>query len=142
MIEILNVKNLKKSYKDKIAVNGISFDLYKGEILCILGPNGAGKSTAINMLTGALRPDGGEISSGFTDGNIQSRLWEYKRRLGIVPQDLAIYEDLPAEKNVLFFASLYGLKGAALKEGSRFALEFAGLLEKAKDKAGTFAYVR
>lgn len=139
MSEILKINNLQKCYKDKKAVDGISFNVYKGEILCLLGPNGAGKSTTIHMLTGALRADSGEISSSFTNGNIQSGLSKYKRRLGIVPQDLAIYEDLSAEQNVLFFASLYGLKGGALKEGCQFALGVSGLLDRAKDKARTFS---
>lgn len=137
--EILKINNLQKSYKNNKAVDGINFNVYKGEILCMLGPNGAGKSTTIHMLTGALRSDGGEIYSSFVKGNIQARLSEYKRKLGIVPQDLALYEDLSAEQNVLFFASLYGLKGASLKQGCKFALEFTGLSDRAKDKVSTFS---
>ena len=140
MTEILKISGLEKSYKDNKAVDGISFDVYKGEILCILGPNGAGKSTTINMLTGALGCDGGEIRSSFSGGqDIHKDLDAYKRRLGIVPQDLAIYEDLTAAQNVLFFASLYGLKGAELKQLCDYALEFVGLMDKAKDKVKTFS---
>lgn len=140
MNDVLNIKCLEKSYKDNKAVDGISFDVYRGEILCILGPNGAGKSTTINMLTGALGCDGGEISSVFSGGaNIHKELNMYKRKLGIVPQDLAIYEDLSAIQNVRFFASLYGLKGAELIQRCEYALDFVGLLDKAKDKAKTFS---
>ena len=140
MNKMIEVKNLQKSYKTGKAVDGVSFDVYKGEILCILGPNGAGKSTTINMLTGALGWDGGGIYADFLKGkSIHDDLPAYKRRLGVVPQDLAIYEDLSARNNVEFFASLYGLRGRALQEGCRFALAFAGLTDRAGDKAGTFS---
>ena len=140
MNKMIEVKNLQKSYKTGKAVDGVSFDVYKGEILCILGPNGAGKSTTINMLTRALGWDGGGIYADFLKGkSIHDDLPAYKRRLGVVPQDLAIYEDLSARNNVEFFASLYGLRGRALQEGCRFALAFAGLTDRARDKAGTFS---
>lgn len=137
MSDILNVKNIKKNYKEAKAVDGVSFAVHEQEILCILGPNGAGKSTTLHMITGALRCGSGEIHAG--GKNIHDHLTAYKRRLGIVPQDLAIYEDLTAEQNVLFFASLYGLKGRKLKQSCKEALEFVGLLERAKDKAKTYS---
>ncbi|MCL1792282.1 MAG: ABC transporter ATP-binding protein [Oscillospiraceae bacterium] len=137
MQNIINVKCLKKSYKDKEVVHGIDFTVNEGEILCFLGPNGAGKSTTINIITGALRGDSGNIQ--YKGESIYKDLLKYKSHLGIVPQDLALYDDLTAEKNVLFFASLYGLKGDALKDGCRFALEFTGLSDKAKDKVNTFS---
>ena len=137
MKAVIDVKGLKKSYKDKEVIHGIDFALYEGEILCFLGPNGAGKSTTINIITGALRCDGGSIEHN--GESIYKDLIGFKSRLGIVPQDLALYEDLTAERNVLFFASLYGLKGAALKDACRFALDFTGLLDKAKDRVSTFS---
>lgn len=140
MNEILKINDLEKTYKGNKAVDGISFDVYKGEILCLLGPNGAGKSTTINMITGALSCDRGEICSAFSKNqDIHKDLNGYKRRLGIVPQDLAIYEELSAEENVRFFASLYGLKGDNLKQRSTDALAFVGLLDRARDKAKTFS---
>jgi len=137
MQSIIDVKGLRKSYKDREVIYGIDFSVNKGEILCFLGPNGAGKSTTINIITGALKCDSGTIN--YHNKSIYKNLLDYKRHLGIVPQDLALYEDLSAEKNVLFFASLYGLKGEELKKACRFALEFTGLLDRAKDKAGTFS---
>ena len=134
---IINVHGLKKSYKDKEVIHGIDFAVNEGEILCFLGPNGAGKSTTINIITGALRCDSGTIQ--YKGESIYEDLTAFKSQLGIVPQDLALYDDLSAEKNVLFFASLYGLKGGALEEGCRFALEFTGLSDKAKDKVSTFS---
>lgn len=137
MNEILRVRNLDKSYGDKKVVNEISFDVRKGEILCFLGPNGAGKSTTINILCGILGFNGGEIR--YNNQNVKDCLNKFKKRLGVVPQDLAIYEDLSAEKNVRFFASLYGLKGKELTDKANKALKFVGLLERKKDKACTFS---
>ena len=137
MKTLIDVKGLKKSYKDKEVIHGIDFSVDEGEILCFLGPNGAGKSTTINIITGALRCDGGSIQ--YKGESIYKDLLGFKARLGIVPQDLALYEDLSAEKNVFFFASLYGLKGDALGNACRFALEFTGLSDRAKDKVSTFS---
>ncbi|MCL1913116.1 MAG: ABC transporter ATP-binding protein [Eubacteriaceae bacterium] len=137
MKTIIDVKGLKKSYKGKEVIHGIDFSVKEGEILCVLGPNGAGKSTTINIITGALRCDSGSIR--YKGENIYNDLLGFKSHLGVVPQDLALYEDLSAEKNVLFFASLYGLKGEELKAGCRFALDFAGLSGSANDKVNTFS---
>lgn len=134
---IIEVKNLEKGYKDKKAVKGISFDVRKGEVLGFLGPNGAGKSTTINILSTALKSDGGEIK--FDGQNIKENTLYVKRNIGIVPQDLAIYEDISAERNVKFFASLYGLKGEKLKEKVKEALEFVGLYDRKDDKPKTFS---
>lgn len=137
MENIIEVKNLEKGYKDKKAVKGISFDVRKGEVLGFLGPNGAGKSTTINILSTALKSDGGEIK--FDGQNIKENTLYVKRNIGIVPQDLAIYEDISAERNVKFFASLYGLKGEKLKEKVKEALEFVGLYDRKDDKPKTFS---
>lgn len=137
MKTILEVRNLEKSFKENKALKGVSFDIHEGEILCLLGPNGAGKSTTINILSTALRPDGGEIS--FNGKKVQGSDRHYKEHLGIIPQDLAVYEELSAESNVGFFASLYGLKGKVLEERITEALEFVGLNDKRKDKVKTFS---
>jgi len=137
MQSIVTVENLEKSFRNKKVIHGISFEVRKGEILCFLGPNGAGKSTTINILTGALGYEAGTVAS---DGeSIHKNVMQFKRRLGIVPQDLALYEDLSAQCNVEFFASLYGLKGMELARRSRYGLEFTGLAGKAKDKVRTFS---
>ena len=137
MSEIINVKKLEKSYKNNKVIKGISFQVNKGEILCILGPNGAGKSTTINILTGALGYEAGDIY--YKNKKIEKDDRDFKQKLGIVPQDIALYEDITAEQNLSFFASLYGLKGKELKEKTAEALEFAGLTERAKDKVNTFS---
>ena len=141
MKTILEIRNIEKNYKSKKALDGVSFQIFEGELLCLLGPNGAGKSTVINILSTALGYDGGGI---YFDGkkieknsSRSSRL--LKENMGIVPQDLAIYEELSAEANIRFFASLYGLRGGLLRQRVEEALEFAGLKEKRKDKVKTFS---
>ena len=137
MDNLMTVKNLTKSFKSNTVLKGISFDLYRGELLCILGPNGAGKSTTINILTAALGSDGGEIL--YKGTAIGKQLKSYKQSLGIVPQDVALYEELSAEQNLKFFASIYGLKGKQLKSAVDEALVFAGLDERRNDKVKTFS---
>ncbi|MGG5314951.1 ABC transporter ATP-binding protein [Enterococcus sp. AZ072] len=137
MQPLIEVKQLVKSYEKKKVLHGISFTIYEGEILCFLGPNGAAKSTTINILCGALSLDSGEIR--YEGQVVAKKLSTFKKQLGIVPQDLAIYEDLSAEQNVRFFASLYGLRGTDLSEGVTFALRSVGLLEHRKEKARTFS---
>lgn len=137
MKPLVEVKQLVKSYNKKEVLHGISFTIYEGEILCFLGPNGAAKSTTINILCGALGFDSGEVD--YQGISIKKETQAFKKHLGIVPQDIALYEELTAEKNVRFFASLYGLKGEALKEGVTFALDSVGLLEHRKEKASTFS---
>lgn len=137
MSKLIEVKHLEKSYKNKKVVHDLSFAIEEGEILCLLGPNGAGKSTTINMICGVLGCDKGEITCKGTP--IRKNLSSFKKQLGIVPQDLALYEELSAEKNVQFFASLYGLKGEELKAGVDFALSSVGLSAHRKEKAVTFS---
>lgn len=92
MENLICVRNLKKSYKEKKVLGGVSFDVRRGEVLCILGPNGAGKTTTINILIAALQSDGGEIT--FNGEKINRQLRAYKRSLGIVPQEIALFDKL------------------------------------------------
>ncbi|MEA4946271.1 MAG: ABC transporter ATP-binding protein [Oscillospiraceae bacterium] len=137
MENLISVKNLEKSFKENKVLKGISFDVNAGEILCILGPNGAGKTTTINILTAALGGDGGEIT--FKGVPIGRQLRKYKQSLGIVPQDISLYEELSAEQNLSFFASLYGLHGSTLRDAADKALVFAGLDDRRHDKVKTFS---
>jgi len=137
MENLMNIKNLKKSYKENEVLKGISFEVYTGEVLCILGPNGAGKTTTINILTAALGSNGGEIE--YKGKPIGLKLRAYKQALGIVPQDVSLYEELSAERNLRFFASLYGLHGKELRKAVDEALVFAGLDERRRDKVKTFS---
>ena len=137
MENLIEVKNLAKSFQENKVLRDIDFEVRRGEVLCILGPNGAGKSTTINILTAALRSDAGEIY--FKGARIGRHLRAYKQALGIVPQDISLYEELSAERNLRFFASLYGLHGAALNKSVNEALAFAGLDDRRHDKVKTYS---
>lgn len=129
-MNVLDIRGLTKKFGDFVAVDNISLTIREGEIFGFLGANGAGKSTTINMVSSLLRPTSGEIRILDKDIMKQSRF--AKLNLGIVPQDLAIYEDMSAFENVSFFAGLYGLRGNELKERTEEALGFVGLSDKAK----------
>ena len=133
-MNILEVKDITKKYDDMVAVNGISFNVEKGEIFGLVGPNGAGKSTTINMITGLLVPDSGKIT--FEEGKSFKK---WRENIGLVPQDLAIYPDLSAEENVTFFAGLYGFKGAKLKKKVEAALNVVGLSDQGSKHADKFS---
>ncbi|EHQ88488.1 ABC transporter ATP-binding protein [Desulfosporosinus youngiae] len=128
---LVEVKNLVKRYKDLLAVDNVSFTIEECEIFGLLGPNGAGKTTAINALIGMTRLDSGEIK--IFGKNFKDHELDIKRDLGVVPQDLAIFEDLTAHENLCYFGRLYGLKGSLLKERVEEALKLTGLLEKKKE---------
>lgn len=134
---IVDVKNLVKRYKDFLAVDNINLSIEEGEIFGLLGPNGAGKSTTINSLTGMTRVDSGDIKIFGMDMKNNER--EIKRKLGVVPQDIAIYEDLAACENLSYFGRLYGLKGSELKDRVNKALEFTGLIDKKKNYPKKFS---
>lgn len=136
-MNVLEIKNLTKKFGDFIAVDNMSLNVQEGEIFGFLGSNGAGKSTTINLVSGLLRNNGGEIM--ILGKSIASESKFAKMNIGIVPQDLAIYEDMTAYENVRFFAGLYGLRGAELKERAEEALEFVGLLDKQKSYPKNFS---
>lgn len=133
-MNILDVKGLTKRYGDVSAVDDISFSVSKGDIYGLVGPNGAGKSTTINMISGLLVPNNGEI---LFDDTYRYKDWH--TNIGLVPQDLAIYPELSAEENVLFFASLYGLKGKELKSNVNKALSSVGLTEHKNKRVEHFS---
>ncbi len=137
MKNIIEVKSLEKSYKNKKVVKGISFNVKQGEILGFLGPNGAGKSTTINILSTILKSDKGEVK--FLGEKSTEDIMKIKRNIGVVPQDLAIYEEISAERNVRFFASLYGLRGKKLDKNVKETLEFVGLYDKRLDRPKTYS---
>ncbi|WP_339323161.1 ABC transporter ATP-binding protein [Paenibacillus sp. FSL W8-0194] len=136
-MNILDIRGLTKKFGEFVAVDNMSLTIREGEIFGFLGANGAGKSTTINMISSLLRPTSGEIRILEKDIVKQSRF--AKMNLGIVPQDLAIYEDMTAYENVSFFAGLYGLRGDKLKESAEEALEFVGLSDKAKSFPKNFS---
>ncbi len=117
-------------------MSGADFSIGKAEAFGLLGPNGAGKSTTIHMLVGALAPDAGRVTIG-GDGDVRDA--SVRRRIGIAPQELAIYEELTGAENLAFFARIYGLRGGRLAERVAWGLSFAGLTERAGDRAGTYS---
>jgi ABC-2 type transport system ATP-binding protein len=134
---ILDVRNLRKSYGDLVAVEDVSFTANPGEVFGLLGPNGAGKSTTMSMICGLLIPDAGTI---LFDGNpMGPDRRDLKRQIGIVPQDLAIYPELTARENLRFFGRFYGLTGRTLDQRVDDALGRTGLTGRADDEAATYS---
>ena len=129
-MSIVSIEQVSKNFGDLTAVDKMTLNIEEGEIFGLLGPNGAGKSTAINMITGLLNIDKGKIS--ILGNDVRKEAMTTKRNTGIVPQEIAIYEDLSSLENVKFFASLYGLKGKMLHNAAMEALEFTGLTDNAK----------
>lgn len=133
----VEVNNVVKRYGDKLSVDHLNMTIEAGEIFGLLGPNGAGKSTTMNMIVGLLPMDQGSIT---VDGiPVKERPLDVKRRIGLVPQDLALYENMSAADNVTFFGRLYGLRGGELKERVKEALRFVGLEERAMQLPHTFS---
>lgn len=136
-MRVIIINNLTKRFGEKIAVDNLSFEVEEGEIFGLLGPNGAGKSTTINILTGLLKSNRGDIE--IFGKSFNSNKMNIKRNIGVVPQSLAIYDSLTAVENVKFFAGLFGLSRRELNEAVEYALEFTGLLEHRNSKAKNFS---
>jgi len=134
---LIRIDRLRKCYDALVAVDDISFDVHDGEIFGLLGPNGAGKTTTISMICGVLQPDGGRVL--IDERNIWVEPKKVKRDLGVVPQEIAVYEDLTARDNLSFWGSLYGLSGTELTHRIDETLSRVGLAERAGDKVKTFS---
>jgi len=135
--ELLQAQALHKRYGTREAVRGLSLTVGAGEVLGLLGPNGAGKSSTIAMLAGLSRPDGGSVTVG--GAALSQDEFAYKRRIGLVPQELALFEDLPALANIELFGALYELPAAQLKARALAVLAQVGLAERAQDKPSSFS---
>ena len=137
MTLLLNVRGLSKSYGERRAVDGVSFQVQSGQTVGLIGPNGAGKSTTVSMICALLRPDAGSVE---LDGvAIGAGVSSVKRMIGFVPQDLALYEDLSARENLRLFAALYGIKGKQMTARCDEVLTLVNLLDRAGDKPATFS---
>jgi ABC-2 type transport system ATP-binding protein len=137
MPNILEVDNLIKHYGDFAAVKGITFDIQEGEIFSLLGPNGAGKTTTISMLSTLYAPTSGDAT--VAGHSVTKAPMDVRNAIGVVPQDLALYEDLSARENLIFWGQMYGLSGGALKSRVEEVLEQIGLVDKAKDRVKTYS---
>lgn len=134
---MIQVQNLSKTFQSVKAVDNISFNITKGEIFGFLGPNGAGKSTTLNMMSTILNNDGGTI---IIDGKeLTSNSNECKQLIGVVPQEISLYEELSAYENLLFWGNLYGVPSKELKERIDSTLELIGLLDRKKDLVKTYS---
>jgi ABC-2 type transport system ATP-binding protein len=134
---MLRVSNLTKTFGQLTAVDRLSFEVNEGEIFGFLGPNGAGKTTTIHMICGLLDPDGGTIE---LDGQNLNRSGDsVRKKLGVVPQEVALYEDLNAVENLHFWGTLYGMKKADLKNRIGELIHMIGLEDRAKDRVKTYS---
>ncbi len=134
---MLEANSLRKSYGSRAAVIDVSLRVGAGEILGLLGPNGAGKSTTVGMLCGLIVPDAGRVT--IAGAGIAAGADAFKRRIGLVPQDLALFEDLGALANLELFGALYGMPNELLKKRSLDVLAMVGLADRARDKPATFS---
>ena len=131
MTAALALHGLGKDYGARTAVGAVDLEVRRGEILGLLGPNGAGKTTTISMACGVVTPTRGTVEIGGVSLAKQPR--EAKRKLGLVPQDLALYDELSATQNLSYFGALYGLRGDRLASRIQWALGIVGLAERAKE---------
>jgi ABC-2 type transport system ATP-binding protein len=137
MTSILEVKELVKKYGDFTAVNGISFEIKEGEIFSLLGPNGAGKTTTISILSTLFTPTSGEATIG--GHSVTHDPMAVRKLIGVVPQELALYDDLTARENLNFWGQMYGLSGKSLKTRVDEVLEQIGLVDKARNRIKTYS---
>ena len=128
---MIEVEGLRKVYGDLVAVDGVSFSVGEGKIFGLLGPNGAGKSTTISCMSGLLTPTDGRVR--IMGHDIVHQPLAAKQQLGVVPQEMALYEDLSARDNLAYWAAAYGLSGPGLRERVDSVLEHVGLLDRADD---------
>jgi len=134
---LITTEDLRKEFGELLAVDGVSFTVRGGEIFGLLGPNGAGKTTTISCISGLLTPTAGSVSvmghDVVRDGTAA------RRSLGVVPQEIALYEDLNAAQNLEYWGGAQGLRGAALRTAIDRALELTGLTDRAKDAVKNFS---
>jgi ABC-2 type transport system ATP-binding protein len=134
---MLEVKGVTKSYGPLVAVNDVSFRVDDGETIGLLGPNGAGKTTTVSIIAGLLSSDSGEV---LIEGKqVKSDTDPVKLKIGLVPQDMALYDQLTARDNLIFFAALYSLAGAKAKQAIDDVLNLVELSDRAGHKVGTFS---
>ncbi len=133
----IKVQNLHKSFDEVQAVNGVDFEIHPGEIFSLLGPNGAGKSTTIGMISGLLEPDQGQ--AWVMGHSMKTNPQKAKTQLGVVPQDIALYEDISARANLNFWGKMYGMKGKTLTDRVNEILALTGLTDRQKGAVSKFS---
>jgi ABC-2 type transport system ATP-binding protein len=133
---MIKLANLRKTFGTIVAVDDLTLEVRRGEVLGLLGPNGAGKTTIVNLAVGLLQPDAGAVEF---DGHGSPKDPAVRRRIGVAPQALAIYDELTGEENVAFFGRLQGLAGRELAQHVACALDFVGLTERRRSRAKTYS---
>ena len=134
---LLETRGLGKDYGSLCALSGLDLEIERGEIFGLLGPNGAGKTTAISMMCGVVTPSRGSARVAGLD--VTREPMSARKLIGLVPQDLALYEELSALQNLRFFGGLYGLTGAELSSRADWALELAGLRERSREPISRYS---
>ncbi|HRF49879.1 MAG TPA: ATP-binding cassette domain-containing protein [Anaerolineales bacterium] len=137
MKNILVARDLRKTYGENEAVKGVSFEIKAGEIFSLLGPNGAGKTTTISMLSGLIAPTAGDAD--IAGHSIVRDSLRVRERIGVVPQEIALYDDLTARENLTFWGQMYGLSGGRLKTRIAAVLEQIGLSDRANERIKTYS---
>jgi ABC-2 type transport system ATP-binding protein len=135
-VPLLRCSGLTKAFGDRVAVDGVNFDVAKGEIYGLLGPNGAGKTTTIKLVCGLLHPDQG---TAVLDGRLSTDDLDAKSAVGYVPQDIALYSDLTARENLSFLGRLYGLRRGTLRDRVDEALELTDLVDRGNDRVDSYS---
>jgi ABC-2 type transport system ATP-binding protein len=134
---LLSITHLQKRFGDRVAVDDVSFEVRAGETLGLLGPNGAGKTTTLSIMSGLARPDKGSVS--FQGQAVHQDANHLKRSVGLVPQELALYDELSAWANLELFGGLYGLAGEQLAHRAEEALRLVGLENRRRDRVKGFS---
>jgi ABC-2 type transport system ATP-binding protein len=133
----IEVRDLTKAFREVVAVGGISFEVRRGEVFSLLGPNGAGKSTVISIISGLLPPDSGDAS--VMGHSVTKDSMAARRCLGVVPQEVALYNDMSARENLVFWGRMYGLSGQNLERRVDEMLKAVGLTDRQKGRLATFS---
>jgi ABC-2 type transport system ATP-binding protein len=133
---VLTFTSVRKSFGSLVAVDGLSLEVRRGEVLGLLGPNGAGKSTSVSLAVGLLAPDSGTVTIQGVGDPAEP---QHRRRVGVAPQALALYDVLSGSENLRFFGEVYGLSGASLAERVAWCLDFVGLTDRQHDRVVTYS---
>jgi ABC-2 type transport system ATP-binding protein len=134
---MLHVNHLRKTFGKLVAVDDVSFTVDRGQLVGLLGPNGAGKTTTVSMIAALVTPEKGEVLVG--GARLAGDTDPKKRKIGLVPQDLALYDELSARANLRFFGALYGLSGAALDKAIGATMDLVGLADRLTDLVKTYS---
>jgi len=133
---MVEIRDLRKSFGETVALDGLTLGIESGEVFGLLGPNGAGKTTTVNIVAGLLKPDAGSVS---LKGIGPPSRPGYRSAIGLAPQSIAVYEELSAEENLTFFGRMHQLSGVRLGERVAWALDFVGLAERKSDRVRKYS---